>query len=47
MKGMPFAFCTREKNRWCEMAEDAESGCSIEFLKRVRNEPIQVFILTI
>ncbi|KAK7072103.1 Beta-ureidopropionase, partial [Halocaridina rubra] len=23
---MPFAFCTREKQPWCEFAESAENG---------------------
>eukprot|EP00892_Ulva_mutabilis_P001867 jgi/Ulvmu1/11681/UM008_0091.1 len=29
---MPFAFCTREKEPWCEFAEDAVSGPSTAFL---------------
>lgn len=32
---MPFAFCTRDKDRWCELAESAETGSSIEFLRQV------------
>lgn len=30
---MPFAFCTREKQPWCEFAEPAADGPSTEFLK--------------
>ncbi|XP_053611873.1 uncharacterized protein LOC128676014 [Plodia interpunctella] len=30
---MPFAFCTREKQPWCEFAESALDGPSIQFLK--------------
>lgn len=30
---MPFAFCTREKQPWCEFAESAEEGPSTQFLK--------------
>lgn len=30
---MPFAFCTREKQPWCEFAESAKDGPSIQFLK--------------
>ncbi|XP_046966497.1 beta-ureidopropionase-like [Vanessa cardui] len=30
---MPFAFCTREKQPWCEFAESAIDGPSIQFLK--------------
>lgn len=29
---MPFAFCTREKQPWCEFAESAENGPSTKFL---------------
>ncbi|KAI5643866.1 carbon-nitrogen hydrolase domain-containing protein [Phthorimaea operculella] len=32
---MPFAFCTREKQPWCEFAESAENGPSIVFLKEL------------
>lgn len=32
---MPFAFCTREKQPWCEFAESAENGPSIQFLKEL------------
>ncbi|KAJ2949401.1 hypothetical protein O0L34_g15315 [Tuta absoluta] len=32
---MPFAFCTREKQPWCEFAESAENGPSIVFLKQL------------
>ncbi|XP_063368269.1 uncharacterized protein LOC134656643 [Cydia amplana] len=30
---MPFAFCTREKQPWCEFAESAEDGPCTQFLK--------------
>ncbi|KAJ0175146.1 hypothetical protein K1T71_009287 [Dendrolimus kikuchii] len=29
---MPFAFCTREKQPWCEFAEDVQTGPSTVFL---------------
>eukprot|EP01027_Heterolobosea_sp_BB2_P025860 GEZU01039699.1.p1 GENE.GEZU01039699.1~~GEZU01039699.1.p1 ORF type:complete len:423 (+),score=136.56 GEZU01039699.1:86-1270(+) len=32
---MPFAFCTREKYPWIEFAEDAETGRSTQFIKRM------------
>ena len=32
---MPFAFCTREKQPWCEFAEDAYEGPSTKFLQEV------------
>lgn len=32
---MPFAFCTREKQPWCEFAEVAEDGPSTKFLAEV------------
>lgn len=30
---MPFAFCTREKQPWCEFAESVENGPSTQFLR--------------
>eukprot|EP01012_Entosiphon_sulcatum_P049305 TRINITY_DN6790_c0_g1_i1.p1 TRINITY_DN6790_c0_g1~~TRINITY_DN6790_c0_g1_i1.p1 ORF type:complete len:386 (+),score=59.18 TRINITY_DN6790_c0_g1_i1:892-2049(+) len=30
---MPFAFCTREKAKWCEFAESAEDGPTTQFLQ--------------
>jgi beta-ureidopropionase len=33
---MPFAFCTREKQPWCEFAESAENGPSTKFLSEVK-----------
>ncbi|XP_059055594.1 uncharacterized protein LOC131849521 [Achroia grisella] len=30
---MPFAFCTREKQPWCEFAESAHNGPSYQFLR--------------
>lgn len=35
VKAMPFAFCTREKEPWCEFAESAENGPTTNFLKAV------------
>jgi beta-ureidopropionase len=32
---MPFAFCTREKQPWCEFAENAYNGPSTKFLQEV------------
>ena len=32
---MPFAFCTREKQPWCEFAESAYDGPSTKFLQEV------------
>lgn len=32
---MPFAFCTREKQPWCDFAESAETGPSTLFLKEL------------
>lgn len=32
---MPFAFCTREKQPWCEFAEDAYDGPTTKFLQEV------------
>lgn len=32
---MPFAFCTRERLPWCELAESAENGPSTKFLSEV------------
>lgn len=37
---MPFAFCTREKSKWCEFAESAESGPTTRFL-----QPVCIFII--
>jgi len=31
---MPFAFCTREKKKWCEFAESAEDGPTTKFLSQ-------------
>jgi len=31
---MPFAFCTREKKKWCEFAESAEEGPTSKFLSQ-------------
>jgi hypothetical protein len=31
----PFAFCTREKQPWCELAESAEDGPTTQFVQKV------------
>jgi len=41
---MPFAFCTREKHRWMEFAESAESGPSTQFLKHKAKQYNMVII---
>ncbi|XKL65148.1 hypothetical protein PGB90_005234 [Kerria lacca] len=35
---MPFAFCTREKQPWCEFAECAETGTTTKFLQKICKE---------
>lgn len=37
---MPFAFCTREKQHWCEYAESAENGPTTTFLQQVNGKTI-------
>ena len=32
---MPFAFCTREKQPWCDFAESATDGFTTKFLQEV------------
>lgn len=41
---MPFAFCTREKQPWCEFAEDARNGPTSEFLKKISRKNNMVII---
>ncbi|CAG9854587.1 unnamed protein product [Phyllotreta striolata] len=41
---MPFAFCTREKFPWCEYAEEAETGPTTEFLKKLAGQYNMVII---
>ena len=41
---MPFAFCTREKQPWCELAEPAESGPSTKFLQEYAQKYNMVII---
>ncbi|XP_050540776.1 beta-ureidopropionase [Daktulosphaira vitifoliae] len=41
---MPFAFCTREKYPWCELAESAEDGPSTLFLKKLCKQYNMVII---
>ena len=43
---MPFAFCTREKQPWCEFAESAEHGPTTKFLQDVNNKasiPVKIY----
>jgi len=41
---MPFAFCTREKQPWCEFAESAENGPSTKFLQELAKKYNMVII---
>ena len=42
---MPFAFCTREKDFWCEFAEPAdETGRSTKFLQKLAIEYNMVIV---
>ncbi|XP_012945296.1 beta-ureidopropionase [Aplysia californica] len=41
---MPFAFCTREKQPWCEFAESAEDGASTKFLQELAKQYNMVII---
>ncbi|KAF0972854.1 hypothetical protein FDP41_009103 [Naegleria fowleri] len=41
---MPFAFCTREKQPWMEFAEEAETGRSTLFLRRLAKKYNMVIV---
>lgn len=41
---MPFAFCTREKYPWCELAESAEDGPTTKLLQEVAKKNNMVII---
>lgn len=41
---MPFAFCTREKQPWCEFAECAKTGPSTQFLQNFASKYGMVII---
>jgi len=41
---MPFAFCTREKQPWCEFAESAEDGFSTQFLRVIAKKYNMVIV---
>lgn len=41
---MPFAFCTREKQTWCEYAESAENGPTTKFLSELAKQHNMVII---
>lgn len=45
LKDMPFGFCTREKERWCEFAEDSDNGISVGFLRQVSFDNLSLFDL--
>lgn len=44
---MPFAFCTREKDPWCQFAESAESGPTTLFLSELAAKHRLVIISSI
>ncbi|CAL4111368.1 unnamed protein product, partial [Meganyctiphanes norvegica] len=41
---MPFAFCTREKQPWCEFAESAENGATTQFCQELAKKHNMVII---
>lgn len=41
---MPFAFCTREKQPWCEFAESAESGPTTQFCQELARKHNMVIV---
>lgn len=41
---MPIAFCTREKQPWCEFAEDAKIGPTTVLLKKLAREYNMVIV---
>eukprot|EP01098_Paradermamoeba_levis_P017156 TRINITY_DN967_c0_g1_i1.p1 TRINITY_DN967_c0_g1~~TRINITY_DN967_c0_g1_i1.p1 ORF type:complete len:390 (-),score=112.62 TRINITY_DN967_c0_g1_i1:60-1229(-) len=41
---MPFAFCTREKQPWCEFAESAEDGYSVRFIQKMAKKHNMVIV---
>ncbi|XP_046603199.1 beta-ureidopropionase isoform X1 [Neodiprion virginianus] len=41
---MPFAFCTREKQPWCEFAEDVSDGPSVMVLRKLAQQYNMVII---
>lgn len=44
---VPFFFCTREKNPWCQLAESAEDGPSVKFLQNFATRYNMVIICPI
>lgn len=44
---MPFAFCTREKQPWCEFAESAENGQTTRFLRELAAKYAMVIVSSI
>jgi len=43
----PFAFCTREKQPWCEFAESAEDGPTTQFVKKLSRQYNMVILSSI
>lgn len=41
---MPFAFCTREKQPWCEFAESAEHGVTTKFCQNLAKQYNMVIV---
>lgn len=41
---MPFAFCTREKYPWLELAEEARTGPSADFCRRMAKKHSMVIV---
>ncbi|XP_017890828.1 beta-ureidopropionase [Ceratina calcarata] len=44
---MPFAFCTREKYPWCELAEDAEHGPTVILMRELAHRHGMVIVCPI
>lgn len=44
---MPFAFCTREKQPWCEFAESAEDGATIKLMQELAKKYNMVIVCPI
>ncbi|KAF5301073.1 hypothetical protein FQA39_LY10892 [Lamprigera yunnana] len=44
---MPFAFCTREKQPWCEFAESAQDGPTTKFLQELAKQHNMVIVSSI
>jgi len=42
---MPFAFCTREKQPWCEFAETVEDGPTTKLIQEVPSDLCDLDVL--